>query len=88
MLRDFLFTYKEKKKNGFGLVRNKKVSIAKATGDIGIDAKAALGVFISATGNLKKNEIISIQELDILTGKPIGEPIIPVADTSIVPTGR
>ena len=88
MLRDFLFTYKEKKKNGFELVRNKKVSIAKATGDISVDAKAALGVFISATGNLKKNEIISIQELDILTGKPIGEPITPVADTSIVPTGR
>jgi hypothetical protein len=41
-----------------------------------IDAKSALQVFMSANGNLKKNTIIHIQELD-KNGEPVGEPIVP-----------
>jgi hypothetical protein len=41
-----------------------------------IDAKSALQVFMSANGNLKKNTVIHIQELD-KDGNPIGEPIVP-----------
>ena len=41
-----------------------------------IDAQSALQVFMSANGNLKKNTIIHIQELD-RNGEPVGEPIVP-----------
>jgi hypothetical protein len=41
-----------------------------------IDAQSALQVFMSANGNLKKNTVIHIQELD-KNGEPIGEPIVP-----------
>ena len=40
------------------------------------DAQSALQVFMNANGNLKKNTVISIQELD-KEGNPVGEPIIP-----------
>lgn len=40
------------------------------------DAQSALQVFMSANGNLKKNTVIHIQELD-KEGNPIGEPIVP-----------
>lgn len=86
-MRHFLITYKENKRNGLGIVMHRKVSISKPTGDIGLDAKAAVGIFISSTGNLKKNEIIEIQEVDE-NNEPIGEVIKPMDNTSIVPTGR
>ena len=54
-MRHFLITYKENKRNGLGMVMHRKISISKPTGDIGLDAKAAVGIFISSTGNLKKN---------------------------------
>ena len=57
-MRHFLITYKENKRNGLGIVMHRKISISKPTGDIGLDAKAAVGIFISSKGNLKKNEII------------------------------
>ena len=40
------------------------------------DAQSALQVFMSANGNLKKNTVIHIQELD-KEGNPVGEPIVP-----------
>jgi hypothetical protein len=40
------------------------------------DAQSALQVFMSANGNLKKNTVIHIQELD-KDGEPVGEPIVP-----------
>lgn len=86
-MRTFLITYKELKKYSTDMELHRVVKISKETGDIGIDAKAALGVFINSTGTLKKNEIISIQELDE-NNKPIGEVIKPMDNTSIVPTGR
>jgi len=86
-MRTFLITYKELKKYSTDMELHRVVKISKETGDIGIDAKAALGVFINSTGTLKKNEIISIQELDE-QNNPIGEPIKPVGEDAIVPTGR
>ena len=86
-MRHFLITYKENKRNGLGMVMHRKISISKPAGDIGLDAKAAVGIFISSTGNLKKNEIIEIQEVDE-NNEPIGEVIKPMDSTSIVPTGR
>ena len=86
-MRHFLITYKENKRNGFGIIMHRKISISKPTGDIGLDAKAAVGIFISSTGNLKKNEIVEIQEVDE-NNEPIGEVIKPMDNTSIVPTGR
>ena len=40
------------------------------------DAQSALQVFMSANGNLKKNRVIHIQELN-KDGNPVGEPIVP-----------
>lgn len=86
-MRHFLITYKENKRSGLGIVMHRKISISKPTDDIGLDAKTAVGIFISSTGNLKKNEIIEIQEVDE-NNEPIGEVIKPMDNTSIVPTGR
>jgi hypothetical protein len=44
------------------------------------DAQSALQVFMSANGNLKKNTVIHIQELD-KEGNPVGEPIVPTDET-------
>ena len=86
-MRHFLITYKENKRNGLEIVMHHKISISKPTGDIGLDAKTAVGIFISSTGSLKKNEIIEIQEIDE-NNEPIGEVIKPMDNTSIIPTGR
>lgn len=83
-MRKFIICYKEKKKYSNSERRN-VVTLSNPTGDISIDAKAALGVFISSTGNLKRNEIISIQEIDE-NNNFIGEPIKPVGDNAIIPT--
>ena len=47
-MRHFLITYKENKRNGLEIVMHRKISISKPTGDIGLDAKAAVGVFINS----------------------------------------
>ena len=46
-MRHFLITYKENKRNGLGIIMHRKISISKPTDDIGLDAKAAVGIFIS-----------------------------------------
>ena len=86
-MRNFIITYAPVQKFGKTVTRNTKIVISKPVGDIGVDAKAAVSVFINSIGNLKKNEIIEIQEVDE-NNKPIGEMIKPMDNTSIVPTGR
>lgn len=82
-MRSFIIKWKENKK--YALERENLVNVIKDTGDIGIDAKAALNLFCANFGNLKKNEIISIQEVNE-KGENIGEPIVPTSDeSSIVP---
>lgn len=75
-MRTFDITWRESKKHS--IERTNRINVTNPAGDIGIDAKAALNLFISAFGGLKKNEIISIQEIDVETGAFIGEPIKPV----------
>lgn len=81
-MKYFLITYKDLKNKG--IERKTRVTLSKDTGDISIDAKAALGVFINSTGTLKRNEIISLQELNE-NGNFIGEPITP-QESVIMPT--
>ena len=52
-----------------------------------IDAQSALQVFMSANGNLKKNTVIHIQELN-KKGEPIGEPIVPAEESAPVELTR
>ena len=52
-----------------------------------IGAKAATDLFCRTLGNLNKNEIVSIQQID-KDGNPIGEPILPMEGSSIVPIAK
>lgn len=51
-----------------------------------IDAKTAVDIFTKNCGNLKKVTIVSIQEFN--ENGNVGEPILPVDGTSIVPTAH
>lgn len=85
-MKNFLITYKDKKKYSGDIEKHKKVILSNDTGEIGVDAKAALGVFINSTGTLKKIDIVSIQELDD-EGNFVGLPIVPDDDKdAIVPS--
>lgn len=64
-----------------------KVEIPNASTDIGIAAKSALQIFSEVNGSLAKVNVVSIQEVNLL-GEAVGEPIIPDADNSIVPTRK
>ena len=86
MKRIFDFTWHENVKFGQPMVRTNRVMIA-GKGDIGQDAKATTNVFTKNFGNLRKNTIVSIQEINE-KGEKVGEPIIPQDNTSIIPTGR
>lgn len=85
-MRDFIITFKENKKYN-EITRTTKISVIKSTKDIGEDAKSALNIFIKSFGNLKKNDVFSIQEVDE-NGVSVGDPITPMEDTSIVPTKK
>lgn len=83
-MRKFQIAYKPISRYETSVNRNALINLSKETGDIGKDAKAALNIFISTVGNLKKYEIIEIQEIND-KGRPIGEPIKPVGENTIVP---
>lgn len=82
-MRKFIISWKENNSSP----RTNKITLSNPTGDIGKDAKAALNILTSNFKSLKYIEIIDIQEID-KDGAPIGEPIKPMEDTSIVPTGK
>lgn len=84
-MRKFEITWFKNERNP--IERKNLVTVTRPTGAIEKDAKAALGIFSSAFGNLKKNTIVSIIEID-KDGNQVGEPITPVDGSSIVPTGR
>lgn len=73
-------------KDGEKFKRETFIQLSRPTGETNIDAKAALNIFISQFGNLKKNTIIKIIEMN--ENGQIGEDIIPMTDTSIIPTKR
>ena len=85
-MRHFIFTWAAIEKHGKTIMRNNKITVSNTTGDIGHDAKSAVNIFTANFGNLKKNEIFSIQEVD-KNGKSIGEPILPAeGENAIVPS--
>ena len=86
MKRTFIFNWYENTRYGSPIERKNTVFVA-GTGDIGHDAKQATDVFCKSFGNLKKNTIVSIQEVND-KGESIGEPIIPTEENSIIPTKR
>ena len=86
-MRKFSISWQEKQKFGEPSIRISNIILSKSTGDIGKDAKAALNILISNFKSLKYIDVINIQEID-KEGNPIGEPIKPMEDTSIVPTGK
>lgn len=77
----FLFTWYKKKDK---IERHNTISIYTDADDIGYKAKSAMNVFCNNYGSLKYNEVVSIQELDE-NKQPVGEPIVPMNDTQIVP---
>lgn len=81
-MKTFMFTWYENEKYGNRIKRHNLIQVT-AGPDIGASAKRATDVFCKNFGNLKQNTIISIQEM--ANGKPIGEPIVPQEDTSIIP---
>lgn len=67
--------------------RTNRVSLSKPTGKTSVDAQAALGIFISTFGNLKKNTIVKIKEFD--ENGQLGEDITPSADeNAIIPVRK
>ena len=66
MKRYYIFNWYENAKNycGCRLERKNRVNITNPTGEVAIDAKRALNLFIRGFGNLKQNTIISIKEFD------------------------
>lgn len=84
MKRTFVFKWYENVRYGTPVERENSVLVTKPSGDIGHDAKAATELFCKSFGSLKKNTIISIQEMND-KGEPVGEPITPADENSIVP---
>ena len=78
-MKNFIFEWFENIKFGEPTIRKNTVHARNAQ-----DATAA---FIRTFGNLKKNEIVSIQEID-KNGNPIGEPIVPMEGSSIIPIAK
>ena len=68
------------------MTRNTFITLSKPTGETSYDAKAALNIFISHFGNLKKNTIVKIIEMD--ENGQIGDDILPTDSNSSVPVRR
>ena len=86
-MRNFEFTWYEKN-DRLKMERHNKVQAAVVdTEEIGTAAKLATDIFCRTFGNLNKNEILSIQQID-KDGNPIGEPIVPMEGSSIVPISK
>ena len=73
-------------RDGIEFKRSSFIRLSKPIGKTEHDAKAAVNIFTSQFGNLKKNTIVKIIEMD--ENGQIGEDIVPIDGNSIVPTGR
>jgi len=79
---------KEKKYGGTPIMRTTVLTLTNPTGRVEFDAKNALNLFTKSCGNLKKNTVIKIKELDE-NGVQIGEDIVPTSDeNSIIPVAK
>lgn len=86
-MRKFEFTWFKNEKYHPTIERKNIIEVGKSYSNVGEAAKAATALFTRSFGNLKKNTIVSIQEIDE-KGNPVGEVITPVDETSIVPVAR
>lgn len=84
-MKTFMFTWYKNERYGSPIERHNLIQVT-AGPDIGVSAKRATDVFCKTFGSLKYNTIVSIQEM--ADGKPVGEPIVPQEDTSIIPTKK
>ena len=82
-MKTFMFTWYKNEKYGQPIERHSEIKVP-AGPDLGTSAHKATDVFCKAFGNLKKNTIVSIQEM--VDGQPVGEPIVPQAENRIMPT--
>ena len=76
MIKRFLFTWKSASKYD-NIERHNIITIPYKdyeANQISYTASRAVTAFKQTFGNLKKNDIISIQEIDV-AGMPVGEPI-------------
>ena len=83
MNRHFSFRWHKNEKYREKVIRVNSVTVSDAPLDTGAAAKAAVNIFTNSFGSLKQNTIISIQEYN--DNGPVGEPIIPDEDNSVVP---
>jgi hypothetical protein len=67
-MKNFDIEWKKNEKYGNEVVRTNRIVADKA--------QTAVSLFMQTFGNLKKNDIIQVQEIGI-NGEPVGEPIIP-----------
>lgn len=89
MIRNYNIEWYSTKEIKYGnpTSRNTFIRLSNPTGETNRDAKAALGIFIATNGNLKKNTIVKIIEMD--ENGQIGEDIVPIEDeNAIIPVGR
>ena len=86
MVRKFSFKWYKNEKFREPVERVNSITVTDASSDTGVAAKAAVNLFTKSFGSLKYNTIISIQEYD--ENGPVGEPIVPMEDTSIVPLSK
>jgi hypothetical protein len=70
-------------RDGVEFKRSSFIRLSKPTGKTEYDAKAALNIFTASCGNLKKNTIVKIIEMD--ENGQIGEPIKPTEENAIIP---
>lgn len=73
-------------KDGKNFERSTFIKLSKPLGKTEFDAKAALNIFMAQCGNLRRNTIVKIIEMD--ENGQIGEPIVPTEDSAIIPAGR
>ena len=74
-------------RDGEKFKRQTFIRLSKPTGRTNIDAKAALNIFISQFGGLKKNTIVRIKEMD--ENGQIGEDITPMnKENAIIPIAK
>ena len=85
MIRNYNITWYPTR-DGKNFTRQTFIRLSKPTGKVEYDAKAALNIFTSQCGNLKKNTIVKIVEMD--ENGQIGEDIVPTEGSSIIPSAR
>ena len=83
MNKHFSFKWYKNERYREPMERTNSVTVSNAPLDTGAAAKAAVEIFIKNFGSLKQNTIVSIQEYN--EGGPVGEPIVPDEENSIVP---